>query len=40
MYEPLASESSSDDLCSDTREDHDGIDSSDEESAKLGNMDS
>ena len=37
MYEPLASESSSDDSCSNTS--GDGSDSSHEDSARLGNTD-
>ena len=39
MYEPLSSELSSDDSCSDTKEDHAGSYSSDKDSARLGNTD-
>ena len=39
IYVPLASESSSDDTRSDTKEDIDGSDLSDEDSAPLGNTD-
>ena len=39
IYTPLTSESSSDDSHSDTRKDHDGSGSSDEDSARLGNTD-
>ena len=39
IYMPLASELSSDDSCSDTRKDHDGSGSSDEDRGRLSNMD-